>query len=728
MRILLLVLLMALTAGARPTLWIIGDSTVRTQSGGQMGWGDPLVAEFDPAKIEVVNRAIGGRSSRSFLNEGRWDAILANIRKGDYVLMQFGHNDGGDMFTGNRPRASIPGSGHETERGVVEQTGERETVRTYGWYLRNYCETARKAGAHPIIVSLIPRNKRDGEGRIRRSGGDYALWARQVAEQEKVPFVPFNRVLAEHYDALGKEEVDRLFATPDHTHTSPDGAAFNARVLADQLRQLDGTDLGSYLRDADCWTPHVFADHMVLQRDAPIPVWGRTRPGTSVTVSLAGNRATTTSGDDGTWSVKLPAQPAGGPFTLEVAAATTKTFTDVMIGEVWLCSGQSNMEFTVAPTERVPYAGTRDWKKELTRADVPGIRLFTAAATFREHPQPDVAGSWTLATPESVADFSAAAWFFGRDLHAELKVPVGLITCAYGGSKIEAWTSRSMLGSDDEIAPLLKNLNQRYRYFRDHPDLFLKYGEALGERKRPEHPNPYLHRHSPTVLFNGMIHPVIPYGIRGAIWYQGESNLDTRELYPRLQQALIEDWRGRWGRGDFPFYFVQLAAYKEAQPEPADSSLATMRASQAASLSLPNTGMAVTTDIGDAKDIHPRNKQDVGHRLARLALAHTYGRPFVPCGPTLKSATVESGAVHLTFDHVADGLVAKGRVLKHFALAGEDGEFHWADARIDGDEVIVRHRAIEHPAEVRYAWADNPDTANLFNSEGLPAAPFHHRF
>jgi len=728
---LLVFLLLLVPALARPTLWIIGDSTVRNQTAGQQGWGDPLVAEFDPARIEVVNRAIGGRSSRTFLTEGRWEAILAHLAPGDFVLMQFGHNDGGEMFEGKRPRASIRGIGEETETGTVALTGKEETVHSFGWYLRKYCREAKARGATPIVASLIPRNRRDDEGRIVRSDGDYAGWARQAAEQAGARFIDFNGVLAERYDRLGEEETDALFAMPDRTHTSPAGARYNASVLAGQIRTLEGCPLGSFLRDRDCWLPRVFSDHMVLQRDLAIPVWGRTHPGAPVVVRLAGSKAATTADRDGNWSVELPSQPAGGPFQLRVEAATTRSFDDVMIGEVWLCAGQSNMDFSVAPTERLPYAGTRDWEEELTRADAPAIRMFTAAYAYQEFPQPDVEGRWRVASPETVRDFSAVAWFFGRKLHGELGVPVGLITCAHGASKAEAWTSREKLLSVEAFAPLLERFDGKYRHFRDHPELFAEYGQARArwiregrEGRAPGHPNPYRDRHSPAVLFDGMLHPLIPYGIRGAIWYQGESNVDTRGLYPQLQQALIEDWRARWDRGEFPFLFVQLAAHREPKDEPGDSSLATMRESQAAALSLPNTGMAVTIDIGEAKDIHPRNKQDVGHRLARLALAGTYGRELVPCGPTFESATVEGSAIRVDFDHVADGLVARGGALEHFAIAGEDGKLVWAEAKIEDDSVIVSHPSVPRPVHLRYAWADNPASANLFNSEGLPAAPF----
>jgi sialate O-acetylesterase len=278
---------------------------------------------------------------------------------------------------------------------------------------------------------------------------------------------------------------------------------------------------------------------------------------------------------------------------------------------------------------------------------------------------------------------------------------------------------------------MLKDYHRKRIHFRDHPETLLKHAAAMdrwraaGQNGRPPaHPNPVTDQHQSTVLWNAMIAPLVPYSIRGAIWYQGESNVGTRHLYPDLQRTLIEDWRSVWKNPEMPFYFVQLAAYQKPKPEPGDSSLATTRAAQATSLKLRNTGMAVTIDIGEAADIHPRNKQDVGHRLALLALARTYGQKIVDSGPVFKSAEIEGAAIRVRFDSIASGLVSKGGPLRQFAIAGRDRKWRWAEARIDGDSVIVSHPDLPQPAWVRYAWADNPEGANLFNSEGLPAAPF----
>ncbi|WP_052572786.1 sialate O-acetylesterase [Haloferula sp. BvORR071] len=713
-------------AGAKPTLFIIGDSTVRNQTSGQEGWGDPLVAEFDPAKIEVINRAIGGRSSRTFLTEGRWDAVMANLKAGDFVLMQFGHNDGGPL-NDDRCRASIKGIGEETEDIVRKTDGQAETVHSYGWYLRKYVADTKSKGATPIVVSLIPRNDWK-DGKVGRAEGGYAGWAKEVAKQGGAEFVDFNSILADRYEAIGQEKTALLFAGTDHTHTGPAGAEFNARTMAESLR---GTELGKQLLAADLWLPRVFSDHMVLQRDTPNPLWGRTKAASTVKAEIAGQSVTTTADDKGCFHLDLPAIPAGGPYELKVTADATRSYSDVMVGEVWLCSGQSNMDFTVASTAKRSFSGTKDWQSEVAAAKHPKIRMFSADWTMREDPQRELEGQWNVCSPETAGDFSAVAYFFARNLQEQLGVPVGLITCAYGASTAEAWISKEELAKQDSLKALRDAFGKKFIAYRDDPKAYTDYGMAMAKwteggrkGKAPKQPDPVQDQHNPSVLFNGMIAPVIPYGIRGAIWYQGESNLGSRDLYPALQAALIGDWRKRWGRGEFPFYFVQLAPNKVPAPDPGSSSLASMREAQASSLNLPHTGMALTIDIGDEKDVHPRNKQDVGKRLALLALRDAYQKDVIASGPTYKSAEIEDGRVRLHFENTASGLMAQGASLKQFAVAGDDRKFVWGTAEIEGNTVVVSSPLVPRPAYVRYAWADNPAGANLYNSAGLPAAPF----
>ncbi|MES2476548.1 MAG: sialate O-acetylesterase [Verrucomicrobiota bacterium] len=736
--ILVLAWILSGLAHAAPTLWIIGDSTVRNTITDQRGWGDPLKEHFDATRIKVVNRAIGGRSSRSFLTEGRWDAVLAEMQPGDFLLMQFGHNDGGQQFDGDRPRASIKGNGDETVDGVVKVTGKAETVHSYGWYLRHYATRAKAHGATPIIVSQIPRNIWK-DGKIGRADKDYGLWARQAAATSSTLFIDFNHILADKLQAEGPEKTAALFSGKDHTHTNAAGAVFNAATLAEAIRTLPGCDLGKFLLPENLWLPSIFCDHMVVQRDVPFPVWGKAKPGAEVTARMAGKSVSTHADALGKFRVELPPMTAGGPFTLEVSSSTTRSLADVLVGEVWLCSGQSNMDFTIASTAKRSFAGILDWQQEVAAANAPRIRMFTADWTMQESPQQDVTGTWKIASPDTLGDFSAVAWFFGRSLQTELDVPIGLVTCAYGASTAEAWISEEKLATVPSLTSLLESFEKKKVSFRDDPTLAQNFASAtsrwneekmrltaLGKKvpRAPRNPDPVQDQHNPGVLFNGMIAPLIPYPMRGVIWYQGESNVGTRALYPALQKALVQDWRARWKLGDFPFYLTQLASHNAPKLAPSESSLATMREAQAAVLALPNTGMAVTLDIGDAKDVHPRNKQAVGHRLAQLALARTYKRPVVASGPVLRDAIVDNGRIRVSFDHIADGLVARGESLERFEIAGEDKKFVRADAVIEGDTIVVSAAAVTSPAFVRYAWADNPEGANLYNSADLPAAPF----
>jgi sialate O-acetylesterase len=388
------------------------------------------------------------------------------------------------------------------------------------------------------------------------------------------------------------------------------------------------------------------------------------------------------------------------------------------------------MDFTLAKTAKRSFAGATNWEQEVAKADHPQIREFKAEWAMTEDLQPEVEGAWTVCSPQTAGDFSAVAYFFARELQKELGVPVGLVTSAFGASTAEAWMSKEKLAAEPDFKPLHDAFWKKFITYRDHPKPFAGYGSAMAKwtasnksGRAPRHPDPIQDQHHPSVLFNGMIAPLVPYALRGAIWYQGESNLGTRQLYPTLQKALIEDWRARWSR-DFSFHFVQLAPYQKAKPEPADSSLATMREAQATSLSLPKTGMAVTLDLGEEKDIHPRNKQDVGKRLALLALKNDYGKDLPSRGPVFKTAEIEDGRIVLHFDTTDGALVAKDGPLKQFAIAGDDRKFVWAEAGIEGDTVIISNPAVPRPVHVRYAWADNPAGANLFNSAGLPAAPF----
>ena len=484
---------------------------------------------------------------------------------------------------------------------------------------------------------------------------------------------------------------------------------------------------------ADVRLPAIFGDRMVLQQGIPAPVWGWAAAGERVTVSVADQSKTATAGADGRWRVALDPLKPGDPVEMIVAGKNTITLKDVLVGEVWIGSGQSNMFFPLEKAANGP--------REVADAAFPAIRLFSVKMTIADEPKDDTEGSWSPCTPETAKSFSAVAYFFGRELHRTLNVPVGLIHCSWGGSPAEAWTSRETLEGDADFRPILERWREAVEDAagcKATHERRLKEWKAAVEKAKAEKSQlptepallgpkgPFPH-HQPVGLWNGMIRPVAPFAIRGAIWYQGETNgargrgYQYRKLFP----AMIGDWRRLWGEGDFPFLFVQLANFHDPDPGPVDSLWAELREAQLLTLKAsPNTGMAVIIDIGDAQDIHPVNKQDVGKRLALSALTGTYGKSVVGSGPIYESMAAEGGGIRLKFKHIGGGLEAKGGPLKGFAVAGDDRKFVWAVAAIDGGTVVVSSPNVPKPAAVRYAWADNPAGCNLYNQEGLPASPF----
>ncbi len=612
----------------------------------------------------------------------------------------------------------------------------------------------------------------------------------------------------------------------------------------------------------------LFSDHMVLQRGVECPIWGWTEPGAEVTVSMAGETATATADEAGKWLARLGPFAEGGPYELTVRGPRSATLTDVLVGDVWICSGQSNMQMAVA--------SSNDAEQEIAQADHPRIRLFTVPNETAFEPQETVAGAWSVCSPETIPWFTAVGYFFGRTLLEETDVPVGLINSSWGGTICEAWTSGSALKSDvPEFTQAVEQVEAMAEQAKAGPEEFAQQmaawyaandpGSAEGagwEKAEPAPtdwqtmalpaqweeaglanydgvawfrktvelpaewagkeatlhlgpiddcdttwvngtpvgametyntpraytvpagllqagrnviavrvldtggigglwgaptdlrletaglgsgplagewlykasaslgqvaPVPLRQANNPniaTVLYNAMIAPLVPYGIRGAIWYQGESNADRAERYGRLLPAMIRDWRSRFGVGDFPFGVVSLANFMAEDAEPKDDPWPNLRWSQwLTTLRSPNVGLAITIDIGDAVDIHPRNKQEVGRRLALWALATDYGRAIEYSGPVYKSMTIEGGAIRLAFDHTYGGLVARGGTLTGFAIAGEDGKYVWADATIDRDTVVVSSPQVPNPKSVRYAWGNNP-VCSLTNGEDLPAVPF----
>jgi sialate O-acetylesterase len=487
------------------------------------------------------------------------------------------------------------------------------------------------------------------------------------------------------------------------------------------------------LAAADVKLPGVFGDHMLLQRDTALPVWGWADPGEKVTVTLAGQSQSTTADGAGKWSVQLAPLEAGGPHVLRVQGKNTLERTDVLVGEVWLCSGQSNMAMTVG--------AAANKEAELAAANHPQIRICHVTRNPAQEPQTDCEAPWKVCSPETVGTFSASAYFFGRELHKVLGVPVGLINSSVGGTPVQAWTGTKAQEALPELKPLIETLNKAIAAYdpataqQRYEKQLVAWKQAVAKAKaegkqaprKPQLQDPNLSQNSPGRLYNGMIAPLAPYGLRGAIWYQGESNAGgpAAGLYGLQLRTMISNWRQDWRQGDFPFIYVQLPNFKAPQKEPSETDgWPIVREQMLKTLALSNAGMAVTIDIGEERDIHPKNKQDVGQRLAQWALAKTYGKDVVACGPLYKSLSKQGNSIVLYFDYVDGGLVAKGGAkLQGFAIAGDDKKFVWAEAKIEGGCVTVSSPEVKAPAAVRYAWANNPD-CNLCNQAGLPASPF----
>ncbi|MEM7368493.1 MAG: sialate O-acetylesterase [Bacteroidota bacterium] len=431
--------------------------------------------------------------------------------------------------------------------------------------------------------------------------------------------------------------------------------------------------------------PAVYGDHMVLQQQEEVLLWGWGSPLEQLSVigSWDGKVHRDTTDNHANWHVTLQTPKAGGPYTITIIGSNTLVLEDVMIGEVWLCSGQSNMEWSVMH-------GIQNGTQEAFEANHPGIRLFHVEKRSADVPQLDVVGKWASCTPESMAGFSAVAYFFGRNLQQDLKIPIGLIHSSWGGTPAEAWINQEVLARNERLA---------------------KAAEKI--KPMPWCPN------RPGTTYNAMLAPLIPFPIAGAIWYQGETNTANHESYQELFSAMIDNWRSEWQR-DFPFYYVQIAPFRYGQKEVGVA----IREAQRKTLATSKTGMVVISDIGNIKDIHPRNKQDVGKRLAAWALSNTYQKEgIVYSGPLYQKMEREGNKIRVYFDHAEGGLVSRNGTLTHFEIAGEDGTFVPAKAEIDGATILVQAGEIRRPQAVRFAW-DNVAEPNLFNQAGLPASSF----
>jgi sialate O-acetylesterase len=446
---------------------------------------------------------------------------------------------------------------------------------------------------------------------------------------------------------------------------------------------LLGATLTSAVLHAEVKPNILFTDGAVLQRGQNVPVWGTANDGEKVTVEFAGQTATTTA-QGGKWKVELKPLEAGGPFSMKISGDNEVTVNNLLVGEVWVASGQSNMEWTLN--------ASFEPEVEKPKAKFPQIRMITAKKVASLTPLDEIQGKWQECSPETVGGFSAVAYYFARDLHAKLGVPVGIISTSWGGTPAQAWTSSEGFAGQPEL--------------KDYADQ-LKAAEVLPEKG---------HQNFPAALYNAMIAPVVPYGMKGVIWYQGESNAGQSKQYQTLFPAMIADWRAKWKLGDFPFLYVQIAPFKGQPPEIREAQFLTLAKSK-------NTAMTVTTDCGDANDIHPKQKEPVGHRLSLAARALAYGEKIVYSGPLYQEMKAAGGKAWISFSHVGGGLVAKDGGLKGFTLAGADRKFVPAKAVIEGDKVVVSAEGLADPKAVRYGWDNVPDV-NLFNKEGLPASPF----
>ena len=485
---------------------------------------------------------------------------------------------------------------------------------------------------------------------------------------------------------------------------------------------------------AELKLPAIIGDHMVLQQNQANPIWGWDTPGTNVTVSFAGQSYSATAGADGRWTVKLAPLPANAtPQTLTVMGSTQRELQDVLIGEVWICSGQSNMEWGLGQATNGDI--------EAAASKLPNLRLITVPNVGTQELQDNFKGEWAASTPESARKFSAVGFLYGRYLHEILNVPVGLIDNSWGGSTAEAWVRRTTLEQDPRFQPLMESAVKReadiasgkaqleYEQAMTRWKVAVEKAKAEKKKRLPPAPQPpekwLTGQNRVGNLFAGVLNPTIGYGIKGVIWYQGEGNSARAAEYANLFPLLIEQWRKEWGQGDFPFYWVQLANHMAVKPTPGDSNWAQLREAQTNTMQLKNTGQAVIIDVGEGNDIHPKNKQAVAARLVRWALVKDYGMALPYRSPEFKMLTIEGNKATVTLDCFGSKLRPFGvDEANGFAICGADKVWHWATGTVVGDnQVVVSCPEVAAPTAVRYAWADNP-VCNLFSFDDLPVTPF----
>lgn len=475
----------------------------------------------------------------------------------------------------------------------------------------------------------------------------------------------------------------------------------------------------------------LFSDNAVLQRGMEVPVWGTAGAGEKITVKFAGQKAATTAAADGKWMVKLNNLEAKGPQVLTITGDNVVTANNVLVGEVWLCSGQSNMARTLMPPESVQPLRP-DWAEAVAAANYPEIRHFRTGGGALDEPTTELTGEWEVCTPETAGGFTAVGYFFARDLFNALKVPVGLINSSVGATGAASWIGREGLS----IPELKSHLERQEKTKEEYPAKLKEYQDneakikadyaaavelAKAENKPiPREPtpprNPFTDAYRPTGYYNSKIAPLQPYAIRGLLWYQGESNSGQANGYTPLFTSLVNTWRAAWKQGDFPVLAVQLPEYKGTPPDMRDVQLNLSK-------TIPNSGMVVTIDCGDAEDIHPPNKEPVGARLALMARGMVYGEKIEYSGPVYDSVKFEGANAIISFTHVGGGLQAKDGELKGFAIAGKDRKFVPEKAEIQGDKIVISSPEVPEPMAVRYGW-ENVPAASLYNRAGLPASPF----
>jgi sialate O-acetylesterase len=491
----------------------------------------------------------------------------------------------------------------------------------------------------------------------------------------------------------------------------------------------------------------LFSEHMVLQRNKPIPIFGTALPGEHITVLLNNLQVQTKTDKAGKWIVYLKPQTAGGPYNMEIRSkANTVFIPDVYIGEVWVCSGQSNMDMTVAKEDRY-WCGVENEAEEVADAKYPKIRVFDVDYTPNNRIQQDVTGKWEICSPKTVGHFSAVAYFFAKELYNKYQIPFGMITSAFGASTAETWISEKALEAHPNLKPLLDTYREKRKAFEadsvttmpayrakmekfsgDQAALKAASGDVSNNKKpkAPHNPDPSLDQHNPYVCYNGMIAPLFPYAIQGIVWYQGESNGSSANLYREIMETLVTDWRSSFKQGDVPFLYVQLANYGKPMAQPVeDGSMMVVREAQLQNLSIPNTAMIVAIEnAGNAPtNIHPKNKQEIGFRLSLAAMAKAYGETIEYSGPMYDHYEMEGDSIRLFFKPNKEAFVAWCDHLTGFAIAGQDKQFVWAQAKLEGKTIVVWNPAIKKPVAVRYCWGTNPP-ASLANKDGLWAPNF----